>query len=109
MGHIAHPALLLLQLGIEGTTALQLHPEPANPAGNHHHVEVVAAGVPFQSLGPVLAAGDPDAADQGGVVTDFNEGLPHQQPASIELEQLLRPGVDVADVASLIQQDPAGS
>ena len=62
-----------------------------------------------QGFRAIPRPGDPDAAGQGGVVTDFNEGLPHQQPARIELEQLLRPGVDVADVASLIQQDPAGS
>ena len=38
MGHITNPALLLLELGIKGAAALQLHHQPAIPSRHHHGV-----------------------------------------------------------------------
>ena len=54
-----------------------------------------------------LAAGDANAAGQLRVGADRGEGLAYQQPARIQLEDPFCPGIDVADAAAAIQQDPA--
>jgi len=52
--------------------------------------------------------GDANAADQAGFGADLAEGLAHQQPASIELQDPLGPWIEMGDRALAIQQHPAG-
>ena len=106
VGHITHPALLLLQLGFEGAAALEEHPDPAIGAGHHQHIEIFVAATPGQALGSILAAGYGNAADQVGIAAEVLKRSPDEHAAGIEVEDPLRFGRDVAHAAGAIKQDP---
>ena len=107
VGHIAHPALLLVQLGLQRASALELHRQPAATTRHRQHVDLQLRSLPLQPLGTIQAAGATNAGQQAGVVAKLLEFTPLEDAPHIDPQHPLRPRSQMIDPVVVVEQYPA--
>ena len=107
MGHIAHPAFLLIELRFERTAVEQHHRHPAGPAGKGEELKLLAIALPDQALHPQACGGAEDQILQIRRRADGGERLAAGKGGTGDPEQVLGPAVDQMHVQAGIHDQPA--
>ena len=107
MGHITHPAFLLLLLGFEGLTALDQHQPAFVAARQNNGLERGPLLIPFTTLGTQLIAAAENQLLQGRNVEDIPELHATNQAIGGDVKKAFGPVVDVGDRVIRGQDHPA--
>ena len=107
MGHITHPAFLLLLLGFEGLTALDQHQPAFVTARQNNRLQRGPLLIPFTTLGTQLIAAAEDQLLQDRNVEDIPELHATNQAIGGDMKKAFGPVVDVGDGVVRGQDHPA--
>ena len=108
VGHIAHPPLLLVQLGLQGSAALQHHRHAAFGSGQGLEFQFVLPEGPHQPLGTLKHPRFPHQLPQRLGITELAQGLVAQQSRPRHLQQAFGAGIEQQHMVLAIDQQPAG-